>query len=1310
MIATGSNGPELWNQPLIVQPTVGWQFTPAPTRQLQRIVALQPDQAELYNPPKIIQPQGWTIEAPTFRRQTKLGPSLINISIPASATGDLGWTIEAQALPRQRVGFGPSIINVSIPASGTAVQPISGWEFQQPALVRHRTSQDPDSSDGTPPILAQIAAPPQSGWTIVLPELRRTKPAAALAALDSLSLPLSGPPQPQGANVSLAELKQVKPRVGFADASIAPEAWSPLRSVATQPWGWSLPPPQRSPVHIGPLRASVSFPPPAYALAGWQAVLPDLYRAPRIVALQPDQAELYNPPAPTVTTPVTGWEFQQPTLARRQTSADPEGGDASPNAIGPVAAPPQSGWTITLPELQPKARRDLTAINFRFDPSLTVAVGWTVEPAIIQRRPTVSGALTGGTLAPQAINPVAVGWSIVLPDLRLQSRSASFQPDQAELYSPPSTPFGWTVTLPELAQRKRQVPDHSFRADQPITATAATGWQVTLPDLLVTHRQAFPYIAAGIEQPGTLPGAVNWSTEPPVTRRRPTTIGALAGADLPSESINLEPWGWSVVLPDLPQFVRRQALPEATGRIDQAAPQPFGWDVVTPDLPWARRVPALTESLPRLDQVQQQPPFGWQVFAPNLAPVRRVALPENAPVLGGETYPWGWSVTLPEIRVARVPGSGAPDTAGRIDQPTQAFPWGWSVVLPDFPAARRYQALPEYTARIDFVTPTTTVVWGWQGDQPTIRRAVSGTVAETSVLPLTSTSVAVGWDVVTPDLPQFKRVQALPESAGRIDQPATLQSATSLGWLAELPALRASPPPRAGVLVGPALAPQTVTSVAVGWSIVLPDLRSARRYQALPEATGRIDQATPPVTWGWQVDAFLPAPRRLQAQPEGVFTPLGGETFPSGWSIVTPELRRAQPPSFAGGELPAQTIITAAQTGWSIVLPDLPAGRRYQALPEGQGRLDQPVTIVGVVFAEGWQILPPDIRVQPRTAGVLAGADLPPTAPQQQPFGATLNTPELPQFRRKSAVPETASGRLDAVQSQPFGWDIVLPDLPQAKRKQALPESTGRLDRPTETADQWSVRIPDLPWSRRKADVTQALPRLDAPLAQPTGWTITQPDLSRAHARLAEVPQASLSGSTSPWGWSIVLPDLPRVQRPDLTWFSSRLDFVPTVTTVLWWVDVTPDSVGPRRTLGTLAGADLPLSAQPQPFGWSVALPDLPRFRRVSDVSETLPRLDQPQVQPYGWTVTQPDLPSSPHRDLSVVLGRLDPTTAAVTVQFPNGWTVEPPYLSRIAVRAGGVFAGAEDALAQIAPSTAVVTAEQTYFIGNMGRMMGRRG
>jgi nitrogen fixation protein len=214
------------------------------------------------------------------------------------------------------------------------------------------------------------------------------------------------------------------------------------------------------------------------------------------------------------------------------------------------------------------------------------------------------------------------------------------------------------------------------------------------------------------------------------------------------------------------------------------------------------------------------------------------------------------------MRVARAPGIA--DAIGRIDQPTQAFPWGWSVVLPDLPAARRFQALPEYTARIDFVTPTTTVVWGWQGDQSTAVAPRHPSFAGPD-LPFSTTSVAVGWDVVLPDLPAFRRNQALPEATGRIDQASGLASASILGWLAELPALRASPPPRVGVLVGPALAPQTVTSVAVGWSIVLPDLRPARRFQALPEATGRIDQATPPVTWGWQADASLPAPRRPRA-------------------------------------------------------------------------------------------------------------------------------------------------------------------------------------------------------------------------------------------------------------------------------------------------------------------------------------------------------------------------------------------------------------------------------------------------------------
>ncbi len=962
IIAAGSNGPELWNPPVTVVTvaTSGWDFQQPPLAIRRRSADPESDDAlsdvlgSVAAPPQ----SGWSIALPT------LPPSYVR----------------RKTLRQQRISIGTS------PEAATPLDTSLGWVPTLPDLPQFKRKQ------ALPELAARLDQPaeaPPTGWSIVLPDLPTRRKVPSLAIVDSLSLPLGLETPPQGWNVSLAELKQVKTRIGFADAAIDAESWSPLETVAAQPWGWSLPPPR--------------------------------------VRAVPESV------------------FAGPTL------------------------------------------------------------DWTTQQ-------------------------VSVGWSVELPELSAPRHLLAATPDQSDLYNPPvevtQPDTGWTINLPELAPRKR-LPQGEFttRSDRPDEA-AATGWNVVLPDLPQFRRkQALPDQPSGLERPGSLPAAVNWTVEPPITLRRPTVLaGALAGATLASQAITqAAQTGWNVVVPDLPQFRRKQAVPELAARIDQPAELTTrGWSIVQPDLPQFRRKQALPETTSRIDQ-----PSGL----------------DSARSLG-------WIAELPHLTRGTFRGgilAGAVLAPQDITQPAQT---GWDIVVPDLPAFRRKQALPELAGRLD---------------QPT--------------------DLVTGWSVVEPDLPQFRRKQALPESTGRIDQPSAIASAVSLGWVIEPPHLTRGTY-RGGTLAGGVLTPQDITPTAqTGWNVVVPDLPQFKRKQALPEtAAGRLDQPQAQPYGASVVLPDLPQFRRKQALPESagrLDQASAIQTQSLGWVCELPLFARVDTyrgGALAGASLAPQTVTPTAATGWNVVLPDLPAFRRKQVRVENINRLDQPAAITGTVFEEG--------------------------------------------------------------------WSVVLPNLPQFKRKQALPELAGRIDKPT-AAFQW-------------------------------GWSVVLPDVVARPRRLPVEPQGRLDQPQGqPYGWNVVTPDLPQARtRPALTEIAGRID----------------------------QPAD-------QPYGWSVTLPDIRRPLR-----NTLPdapgRLDQPQDQPYGWSVVTPDLPQARrHPALTEIAWRIDTPVVVVVVQATSGWAVDPPALRRTRPISGGIFAGATHDPPQIEPSTApsVTPRQQTYFVANLGRFM-RRG
>jgi nitrogen fixation protein len=188
-----------------------------------------------------------------------------------------------------------------------------------------------------------------------------------------------------------------------------------------------------------------------------------------------------------------------------------------------------------------------------------------------------------------------------------------------------------------------------------------------------------------------------------------------------------------------------------------------------------------------------------------------------------------------------------------------------------------------------------------------------------------------GWSVNVPELPAFRRYQALPELSGRIDPaPVVAAAQPPAGWsvaLPELPQFKRV----IGALAGADLPAQRILAAAPsGWTIVLHELPAFRRYQALPELSLRLDPA--------------------------------GQFQPYGWSVCVPELPqpRLAPAAMAaaGATLVPQVVLRPLATGWSVALPELPAFRRYQALPELSGRLDPPPPLAGPAVIWGWPELP----------------------------------------------------------------------------------------------------------------------------------------------------------------------------------------------------------------------------------------------------------------------------------------------------------------------------------------------------------------
>ncbi len=777
-------------------------------------------------------PTGWTVEPPTTRPRLARLDGVVNASglsyvFPLSRTQVLGAPLVASADVRQRLpqldgaiiasgANGPELWNPPV----TVVAPVTtGWEFQQPTVSVRRNKHRPHRlSIGTSPE-PEVAAT-ATGWTITLPDLPRRRSVQPLAVLDSISLPLEGDTDQQGWNVSLAELKQVKPRIGFADASVDSQSWSPLESVAAQPWGWSLPPPRGRVV-------------PESVFAG------------------ADQAELYNPPI-EVTQPDSGWTINLPELAPRKRLPQ---GEFTTRSDQPAEAA-ATGWNVALPDL-PQFRRKQALPDqpsgLERPGSLPAAVNWTVEPPLTHRRPTVlAGALAGATLAPQAITQAAqTGWNVVVPD------------------------------LPQF-RRKQALPELAGRIDQP-AELATRGWNIVQPDLpQFKRKQALPETTARIDQPSGLDSArsLGWIAELPHITRGTFRGGILAGAVLaPQDITQPAQTGWDIVLPDLPAFRRKHALPEFAGRIDQPQQLAVGHSIVLPDLPAFRRKSALPETASgRLDRPQEQP-YGATVTLPDLPQFRRKqALPE---VASGridqpsaiQAQSLGWICELPLFtRVDTYRGGGALAGASLAPQVvTQAAATGWDIVLPDLPAFRRKQVRVDNIDRLD---------------QPA---AITGTVFEE------------GWSVVLPNLPQFKRKQALPELAGRIDKPT---AAFQWGWSVVLPDVVARPRRLPVEPQGRLDQPQGQPS---GWNVVTPDLPQARTRPDLTEIAGRVDQPEEQ-PYGWSVvTPDLPQARRHPALTEiagRIDTPVVVVVqATSGWAVDPPALRQTRPISggiFAG--------------------------------------------------------------------------------------------------------------------------------------------------------------------------------------------------------------------------------------------------------------------------------------------------------------------------------------------------------------------------------------------------------------------------
>jgi hypothetical protein len=777
-----------------------------------------------------------------------------------------------------------------------------------PARINRAGAAEPASPElttGPQPIVQAFAY----GWSIVLPDIRRLGVTARAALADGLTLPLGGQTAPPGWTVTLADLRQVKPRIGFTDASISPEAWAPLVTTAPSPWGWSLPPPAPTQARLSPAAMAATggiLPPeqiPQTAPWGWSICLPDLPAFRRYQALPESTVRL-----------------------------DPQ----------PAAAPPAILWPMVLPDLPARPNRlsflvDQAALYSPPAPPAALPTGWSIVlpdlPAFRRKQALPESA--GRLDQPQQALPT--GWTVTLPDLPARKIRASIPDvDQAALYNPPAAPAalptGWSIVQPDLPafRRFQAFPELSGRIDQPPPPPAPfpVGWSIVLPDLPARQAKAsVPDVdqSALYQLPAPVTAPTGWSiVQPDLPAFRRFLQPARISIQSPAPPAPLPPLGWSIVQPDLPAFRRKQALPAIAGRADPPLRElATGWSVVLPDLPAFRRKQALPELTRRLDLVPSA------IAPPQTAILRanylRYVPARTAPAAMAATGIGGWLAPAPA--------------------PTPPTAVGWSVTLPLLPAFRRRHALPEFTARLDPLPPfaPVAVVSGWDPGPPHLpafRRFLQPTrISIQTPVPLAAVP-PIGWSVEQPLL-RKRRVSEVgavlvgaptPTPLVVPLQPAPVLRSVNLRY----PQAQFRP---AGMIATGAnlISPPTPVPPPSGWTIALPDLRAVRRYQALPEIVRRVESP-----------ALIVAP-----------------AFPYGWSIVLPLLRQHPLPLsaiVAGPVLPLLPVTPALPAGWTITLPDsLITGRR--AL-DTLIRIDQPVpvSVVPPVLA-GWNITLPDLRV-----------------------------------------------------------------------------------------------------------------------------------------------------------------------------------------------------------------------------------------------------------------------------------------------------------------------------------------------------------
>jgi phage tail protein X len=317
-----------------------------------------------------------------------------------------------------------------------------------------------------------------------------------------------------------------------------------------------------------------------------------------------------------------------------------------------------------------------------------------------------------------------------------------------------------------------------------------------------------------------------------------------------------------------------------------------------------------------------------------------------------------------------------------VSQPAAAppaAPTGWSITLPDLPAFRRKKALPERTGRPDpppaFVAST--ILWGWHPDQP-VTKAFRRYLLPTRISIQTPVPLPpippMGWTV---ELPRLRQRPVADLGAILLGTPLTAPPLfRAITPVLRSVNLRAVPPTFARAAMattGSSLVwLPTVPAVPTGWSIVLPDLKAARHFQALPEFTGRIAFAAPVIT--------APFPYFTVEPP------------------LLHKLNLTLSAIAAGSTFSPVPIIPMLLPGWSITLPDIPIVRHR--LDWSLARLDQPAPpFISPVVSHGWQATLPDIRFArfntlwwPEDSAALHALPLPPPPFVLPPITAAATT------------------------------------------------------------------------------------------------------------------------------------------------------------------------------------------------------------------------------------------------------------------------------------------------------------------------------